>query len=299
MKLTIKTKDRKSSIEIDSASTISDLKQEIEKIFPDSKSSSMRLIHAGKFLNDDKKTIADVNLTEEAVVYVTMIRQTVEKPPVEATRPVQQTPQGENTEWRNMMTNQFNRILEDPSLIDSLFGSQMVGKTEEEKAIIRESMLKQFGAIKENPEIMDSMFEQFKNMDPQMIESIYKAYASGDSFANPMSFPNTVPPGVMPKMNQQMYRPNVTEPSPSIPCSHGYYPYGYIGPQIVNQPVYLNQPITKPAETVDYEKLFSAQLEALKEMGFTDHQSNIQALIQTGGDVQGAANLLLDGNKKG
>lgn len=48
-----------------------------------------------------------------------------------------------------------------------------------------------------------------------------------------------------------------------------------------------------PASTDPPETRFRAQLEQLEEMGFSERQANVRALLATGGDVQAAIEYLL------
>jgi len=50
------------------------------------------------------------------------------------------------------------------------------------------------------------------------------------------------------------------------------------------------------ADTRPAEERFAVQLTQLENMGFSDKPSNIQALTQSGGDVNGAISALLGGS---
>lgn len=64
-----------------------------------------------------------------------------------------------------------------------------------------------------------------------------------------------------------------------VPCS-GFSPSS----NAANTP----SPNTEPPET-----RFRSQLAQLEEMGFTERQANVRALLATGGDVQAAIEYLL------
>ena len=66
------------------------------------------------------------------------------------------------------------------------------------------------------------------------------------------------------------------------------------------QPTQTTQPIqpVQPTQTIQSrtpQEVFSNQLASLKEMGFYDEQENIRALQRTGGNVNAAVELLLQG----
>lgn len=315
MKLTVRTKDKRYNIEADPSTTILDLKKQIESVIPDSVSSSMRLIHAGKFLNDDKKTISDFSIPEEAVIYVT-IQQAARKP-VDAGRQHVEEPldmgQGPNQSGiRELMISQLNQMLENPSMIDLMFGSQMVGRSEAEKVNMRETIMEQIRAMKNNPEMVDTMLEQISAMDPNMMQNLMKANTAGDAFKQAGMFPQpgTVPSsGLNQNLNQnfnnlnnlnsqQMFNTQYPQPSPSVPCTHGYYPYGYVGPQVMPQQTQQTQQTMYQAPSQDYATQFSAQLEALEGMGFADRNANLRALVASGGDIEMAIDLLLNSKKE-
>lgn len=51
---------------------------------------------------------------------------------------------------------------------------------------------------------------------------------------------------------------------------------------------------TTPVDTRPPEERFSTQLQSLQEMGFTDQAANLQALVQTNGDISAAIARLLN-----
>src|SRR5690606_20385254 len=59
-----------------------------------------------------------------------------------------------------------------------------------------------------------------------------------------------------------------------------FNPFGGIPPTATSPP--------PPADTRPPEERYQEQLRQLNDMGFTDAQRNIQALVRSGGNVQGA-----------
>lgn len=56
-----------------------------------------------------------------------------------------------------------------------------------------------------------------------------------------------------------------------------------------------SMPMFPPMPQLDPAQRFATQLQQLRDMGFTDQERNIQALQQTGGNVNAAVERLLSG----
>jgi len=61
------------------------------------------------------------------------------------------------------------------------------------------------------------------------------------------------------------------------------------GPNILARPM-----INEQADLTMYERRYSAQLQTMREMGFTDARTNIRALLATGGNVGSAIEFILN-----
>ena len=55
-----------------------------------------------------------------------------------------------------------------------------------------------------------------------------------------------------------------------------------------------NNEENQPKDNTDYTILYSEQLQQLKDMGFTDEQENIRALITCQGNVQFAVDKIVN-----
>lgn len=52
---------------------------------------------------------------------------------------------------------------------------------------------------------------------------------------------------------------------------------------------------TSPADSRPPEERYASQLQSLRDMGFTNAQQNVRALLASGGDVQAAVEYILSG----
>lgn len=319
MKITINHKNKKHEMEIDPSTTIYDFKVEIEKILTDIPAASMTLIHAGKILKDNEKKIVDYSLPENCTIAVNK-QTTLKINPEPASQIPDQMPQeapqsntANNAFMREMMQNQLNHMLENPQMIDSLMGTSMEGRSESEKAMLRANFADQIKPMLEHPEMFDSLFGKFFSGDSSAMMNMMKGANNNNLFGNANMFQQPAASSVVNTAvapSQQAFSGSYTEPSPTIPCSHQYYPYGYVGPQIYNQSVQQkisNQPIQQNINSqqafpqqkqatmspAELEKKYAAEIEMLEGMGFSNRANNIKALDIANGNVDMAVALIL------
>ncbi|ELA46193.1 hypothetical protein VCUG_02329 [Vavraia culicis subsp. floridensis] len=187
----------------------------------------------------------------------------------------------------SVINNQMNLLLNDPETLDLTIKTIMPSATNEERELYKKTFVENCRRFKDNPELLRQMTSQMQGM---MGGGNANPYMPVSPAMNPYSpvMPNygVQPPPYNPYYMNPYAQQQYPMPSPTIPCFHGFYPLNYSIPG-------------QPKE--DMEKKFEAQLEMLNEMGYTNKQHNLQALAQTGGNVNDAVNLLLDwlaGQKK-
>lgn len=305
MKVNFKAKNKVYNIEVDPKITIQDFKQMIEKdhAYIGLKAEGMKMIHAGRIMKD-AETLESNGIVENTTICALgnkvrkeekepqSINQTQELVQQQYQQPMQ--PQGNgvfnmgNESFKNLMSQQFDMILANPDLFDQYLGPMFANLDPATRENRKNQMLEQMRMLKDNPQMMEGILDQMKSMDPNAMQQMMNQ-------SNPGGMPNL---GQQPFPNSYMQAPQA---SPTVPCSHGFYPYGYvIQPQMMYQPQQnmYQAPMSNASPKLDpntnYEELYKEQLKQLSEMGFDNKEESLKALKITNGNVELAVNVLCE-----
>ncbi|EPR79361.1 hypothetical protein SLOPH_2556 [Spraguea lophii 42_110] len=160
--------------------------------------------------------------------------------------------------------------------MDNYINMMCGNATPEQKESMKQMMTQTMERFKNNPEEMNTMLQQAAN-NPDMMRMFGGNFFNPTAPQPPMSPPGypqqppMSPPGYPQPMypyQQPYFYPGQVQPSPTIPCSHGFY----------------------PRTEVDY----SEQAKILVEMGYTNDTLNKEALKISNGDISVAVALLIE-----
>lgn len=311
MKINIKNKSKKYDLEVEPSMTIKDVKEKIEKDLPETglKAKDMKIIFSCKICTDEK-TVEQCNIVENASLFVAGVTPKSEEPKSinQPSQPQSQQQPGQyqqqpnmggnsvfnmgNDSFKNLMSQQFDMILANPDLFDQYLGPMFANLDPATRESRKNQMLEQMRMLKDNPQMMEGILDQMKSMDPNAMQQMMNSADPSGMGMQGMGMPGGMP-------NQQPYNPYMQVPqmSPTVPCSHGFYPYGYVmQPQMMYPPQqnYGMQQNVSPKfdPNVNYEELYKEQLKQLEEMGFDNKEVSLKALKITNGDVGAAVNVL-------
>uniref|UniRef100_A0A3B0MZH3 Ubiquitin-related chaperonin, putative n=1 Tax=Theileria annulata TaxID=5874 RepID=A0A3B0MZH3_THEAN len=160
--------------------------------------------------------------------------------------------------------------------------------------------------ISSNPELFRTLVESSPFLQPMMQQNPM----FGQMLNNPELLRTLMRPGMLQaglQMHQAMQQSNVNNqgngntptqnpPNTENPFANFQMPANMAGAMAGTTPF---QPTTMPfqappVDTRPPEERFSSQLQSLQEMGFTDQAANLQALVQTNGDISAAIARLLN-----
>lgn len=278
------------------------LKEQIKKQIPQcaklSNDKIMLFYKKAKISSDDKLSLDDesVGFTDESTVFVVVVSGDAPKQD-EPKKQEQQTstrkPDANNNIYgmQNPGVNasdpnvsMLEHMLNNPEMMEQAIEMAMPNATPEQKAMFRESA----EAMRKNPELMKQMMANMQHSGYGMPMMQPNPMMSPMMQPNPMMSPMMPPSPMMnqgynPYMyNPYMYNPyqqQVQQQAPPAngPCSHGFYP-----PKIVD-----GKPVPQDAETV-----YADKLSALNDMGFSDKESCLKALVAAKGDISEAIEIL-------
>lgn len=303
MKINIKIRSKPHPLECEPNDTIKNVKEKLIKAYPELNATpeAIKVVRSGKVI-EDTQTLQDLNVVEGDSLFALVTTAMKKEAPKDITVPTSQPSASHqpayppppsfnmpssggmnNDAMRGAMEQQLNQILENPNMLDLYFGGMMQGKTEEEKEQWRKTIISQLHAMKENPDLMNTVMNQMGSMDPRTLNNMM---GNGGGFGPGagMAPPPAQPMGYYPPPQygyQQAYAPPMPQPSPTVPCSHGFFPYGYV----VSTP--------SPASMVNYEEKYAEQLRVMNDMGFTNKDMNIKALVKANGDVNVAIDIII------
>lgn len=150
----------------------------------------------------------------------------------------------------------FEQLFKDPDFVNKVCDMVSANASPGQRELFKSAIEN----LKNNPEALKQMMQNMRGMN-----------------MNPMMGGGMYPP---PQMygNPYMMSPNAQGGmQPDGACCHGYYP-----------PVHEDGKM-QPQKA---EKVYSDKLVTLSEMGFTDKDENIRALIEARGDINGAIEIL-------
>ncbi|KAM0676393.1 hypothetical protein GVAV_000358 [Gurleya vavrai] len=289
MQIFLKFKGKTYEIEADESETILQIKVKLENLSKEEFSISakdMKFIATGKILKDDQ-TLDELKIVDKAHIFVsgtsapkihkepTSVRN---EPKPSILPPQNQPPVVDSNLLQNLMQQQLEQIQNDPNALDSQLELITAGMSEEEKRMTKENFMQKMHLMKDNPDLVKQAAEQISKMDPNTMQNMMRG--AGYNMQG-----NQQMPGFNQNQFQEMQFPIQ---SPTIPCSHGFYPYGY---KLSTTPV-------QPQEPIDFEKVYKDQLIQLRDMDFQDTQLNLQALIATKGDINAAIDYIFKNQKR-
>ncbi|KAM0687775.1 hypothetical protein COBT_000978 [Conglomerata obtusa] len=301
MKIILKFKGKIYEVEAEECDTIEKLKTKLEELsYEEHKigAKEMKFIAAGKILKDEQ-TLKEYKIVDQSQIFVSgniqrpavkepsHINNEVRVPPKQPAPAPTHTPMFDNSALENMMNQQFELIQKDPEALEKQLSPMLVGMPEQDKKKWIDAFIENLKMMKDNPEMMRTAIEQFNSMDPKVMQNMMGSAGLG-GFNQPSMQQHFTPNIQQPQVFAQYKPSNFPLPSPTIPCSHGYYPYGY---QLPSSPVISQQPI-------DYNDLFQVQLKQLEEMNFTNRELNLKCLIKANGDVNLAIDYILQETNK-
>ncbi|KAK1348728.1 ubiquitin-like protein [Hamiltosporidium tvaerminnensis] len=326
MQITLKLNNKKITLEVDSIEmSILSVKKKLEEVLEEGSkipAEQQKFVINGIFL-DNKKTLKDYDITESSVIHVIGTRRTINVPSKKDSS-IGQTNQSNissnppshpnipnignqpsypsnpnipsNDSFNDVISSQLDAFINNPSIMDQQFGSFMGNMNEEQKSAWKKVMTEQLKEIKKNPQLLRQMMSQFSGMgDPNyMAQQPY-----GAPYGAPMQSPYNIPQPIPQPPMQSPYntsQPPMQSPynipqqynTPTIPCSHGFYPLYFIN--------YLSSINKKQPEITNYEEFFKEQLKLLEEMGYTNKQVNLEALKECNGDINDAIDWIIRWN---
>lgn len=314
--------------ENDDIKTLGDLKKKIKEVFPS----------CGEVLNDklflfcnkakiaaaDESTLEEVKITDDAVVFVVLIKDKQEKSEDKKQEKKQMPVNGQhvpNMPGGNMgmsggvgnmgmpggMGNMgmpggmgmpgmdgkaLDMILNDPAALDKALEFATAAMPPEQAA-----MMKSMAAeIKKNPGALKEMMQgmggnqMMNQMNSRMAQMSPNNPAMNSPYMNPMASPYMASPYMN---NPYMMNPYMMNPYMMNPYMQG---------QPSNSPAPANGPCSHgfyPLKEVNGEKVqqtaeevYADKLEVLASMGFSDKEANLTALKQAKGDISLAIEIL-------
>lgn len=306
MKITFQTASgEKHELDADAEMTVGDAKKKIEEMMSEDtriKAQDQRYIFAGKILNDDDKFKSVENLKDGSCVFLmgkgkSKTQEKKDSPPQPNHQPNYQPPQAAqepfgggqgfpmnspggagNDVFGAGLQQSFEYLSNNPQMIDMLYGQLMVGMNEEQKEELRQKVLGQLKEFQRDPRAFQQVMDYARNMSPA---SINQAMAGMPG----MGQGGQMGQGGFPQVQNQQYTG-----SPTVPCSHGFYP-----PQQPPMPYnnYFSQQQSQMGSP-NLEKAYETELQTLKEMGYTNNTMNIEALRKSNGNISMAIQLLID-----
>ncbi|ELQ76334.1 Ubiquitin-like protein [Trachipleistophora hominis] len=296
MKISLNFRSTKYSLEVDENEKIGAARERFFDMIKDAHSdvniNDLKFVGMAKFL-DNEKTFSEEGIKPDSTILVHKALPKKEKdskkdvktststgtamppfsnmnvPPVDAFGGINSS----------VINNQMNLLLNDPETLDLTIKTIMPTATNEERELYKKTFVENCRRFKDNPELLKQMTSQMQGMvGNNNVNPYMPASPAMNPYSPVMPNYNIQPPPYNPYYINP-YAQQYPMPSPTVPCFHGFYPLNYSLPG-------------QPKE--DMEKRFEVQLKTLNEMGYTNKQHNLQALAQTGGDVNDAVNLLLD-----
>jgi ubiquilin len=295
MKITFQTASgEKYEMDVDAEMTIGDAKKKIEEMMNEDtriKAQDQRYIFAGKILGDDDKFKSVENLKDGSCIFLmgkgkSKSQEKKETPAQTNQQPNYQPPhtpqeaygggQGFPTDGSGMpgdmfgagLQQSFEYLSNNPQMIDMLYGQLMVNMTEEQKEDLRKKVLAQLKEFQRDPRAFQQVMDYARNMSPATINQAMAGMPMmGQGF---------------PQMQNQQYTP-----SPTVPCSHGFYPP-------FHQPLYNYFPQQSQISSPNLEKVYETELKTLHEMGYSNHELNLEALKRSNGNISRAIQFLID-----
>lgn len=167
---------------------------------------------------------------------------------------------GQNDAFSNAMMQQMEQMLENPAMLDQVMSMHGPNLTPEQREEQKRMLKEALNMVKSNPALFQQAFT------PERLNWAFNNMAHGGMN--------------LPQQHPQMG--NFQGDLRTGPCCHGFYP-----------PVYSEG---KPSPQT-YEQVYSKQLTQLRDMGFTDDETSIDALKKSNGDINAALDFLYGGKK--
>lgn len=168
----------------------------------------------------------------------------------------------------NIDNKMIEQAMSNPEMLNAALDMVVANASPEQKNMTK-SMVEN---LKNNPEALKQMMEKLMHFGPGMGMG---AGMGGGGFNPNMMMMNPY----MMQQQQGSFGPQAqNQPTPpNGPCSHGFYP-------LVEE--------NGKMEPQKAEKVYADKIGSLVEMGFTDREANIKALIETRGNVSEAIDIL-------
>ncbi|CEP15592.1 hypothetical protein [Parasitella parasitica] len=326
--------DKKFVVSIETDKTVLDLKNAIAEQ-TEVPAEMQRLVYSGRVLKDPD-TLAKCNVADGNTIHMVKGKGNKAAPassaPTATTAPTTNNVQTQEPNPNpfaglagmpaDSQSNPFN-------MFGSGFGAGAMGNSfgaMDPNAMLQNPMFAQYmSSVLQNPAILDSIIQtnpqlaamgpeirnmmqapEFRQMlsNPEMIRQM-AAMASaaqgmnggfgagaanpfGAMMAPPASTTASTTPSDQQSQQQQQQQQNPFAGFGNVPT---------IDPQLQQRmAAFFGNPASSPADTRSPEERFQVELRQLNEMGFYDAAKNIRALQATGGDVNGAIEMILSGN---
>ena len=263
MKLTlfVVAKNKKFDIEVDEENDyIFTIKNKlIETYIEDNiEVSQIKLIHAGKVLNNSEK-IKDSKIKNDNTIHC-VISKKEQQEQMETIQPSPVLPNPWTSNPNSTAPNQMNSLFNSPMM------QQMTQQLMNNPQMIQQMM--------SNPMMQQMMSNNSMMNNPRVAELISDPARFQQTLNDPMTQYMMNNPGCMEAMMSSMNYRNSTQTQP---------------PNQTPTQVTTSNPVSD-------EELYKNQLIQLEELGFLDKMQNINALKQCGGDINGAITFLVGMN---
>ncbi|KAI8640996.1 hypothetical protein BD408DRAFT_418904 [Parasitella parasitica] len=184
-----------------------------------------------------------------------------------------------------MFAQYMSNVLQNPAVLDSIIQTnpQLSGMGPEIRGMMQSP---EFRQMLSNPD----MIRQMATMASAMQGS---NGGPGADAANPFGAMMSPPASTASATSNDPQSPQQQQPNPFA----GFGNVPSVDPQLQQRMAALfGNASSSPADTRSPEERFQVQLRQLNEMGFWDAAKNIRALTVTGGDVNGAIEMIISGN---
>lgn len=287
--------------------TVKGLKKAIKSMFPpcaNVQDDKLLLFYNKAKINAPPETPLDdsrVGLSEDSVVYVVAMSSSQPSADTKPKSTQEQAPKqqpnqnpgfggpspfgmGSNAGMGGS-PNPFAHFENNPESMEKMMESMIANMPPE----YRESLRHGAELLKNNPEMMKQMMGMAQNggfnpmANPQMANWLNMMQPQGGGQMPPMASPmmnNQMMPNYGMSPQNMAYNPAMfyqQEPPKDGPCFHGFYPPKYVNGAPTGQ---------------DASAVYASQISTMMDMGYSDKESVIKALVEAKGDISMAIDIL-------
>ncbi|KAJ1872596.1 hypothetical protein LPJ55_002983 [Coemansia sp. RSA 990] len=307
--------DSKITVEIDAEQPVSALKSKIAEQLEDTPVDRQRLIYAGRILKDGDK-LSVYKIADGNTVHLVKSGAKKTAAPV-AGGAINDTPASSGTTAQAQQSQPQSQPAGMPDIASMLGGMGGMGGMPQMSPEMLEQMYsnpmvqQMMEQVYSNPELLRSMIESNPMLQQQMTPQM-REMMSNPEFLRMATNPDIMRAAAQFQTAMQRMQPGSTTGNNSSSNNAGIYnpwassaagntasqqqPAANPLASLMNMGTFSSQPPPAPSATDNTqlpEERFSTQLQQLNEMGFWNREQNIQALIVSNGNVNGAIEYLL------